>query len=104
MNPVEGVTGVMNHALKPKTHSITDDYLIGSHVLGLGISGKVVECFAKNGQKYALKVYPVASHVFFFQNVKLKLYFIDFSGVARQSESKKGNWTSLEGQSPFTHC
>jgi len=56
MNPVEGVTGVMNHALKPKTHSITDDYLIGSHVLGLGISGKVVECFAKNGQKYALKV------------------------------------------------
>lgn len=45
-----------NNVLKPKSTSITNDYNVGSKVLGLGISGKVVECFSKNGQKYALKV------------------------------------------------
>ena len=39
-----------------KTTSIKDDYKISSNVLGLGISGKVVECFDKNGEKFALKV------------------------------------------------
>ena len=40
-----------------KTTPILDDYRIGTNVLGLGINGKVVECFSKkDGKKYALKV------------------------------------------------
>merc|ERR1719158_1507501 len=35
---------------------ITDVYKISSNVLGLGISGKVVECFDSSGEKFALKV------------------------------------------------
>ena len=42
---------------KAKSHPITTDYKITEKVLGLGINGKVVECFSKaNGQKFALKV------------------------------------------------
>lgn len=41
----------------PKRTPITDDYEITKQVLGLGINGKVVECFSKqNKEKYALKV------------------------------------------------
>lgn len=44
-------------ALKPKNFPITEEYQIGKNVLGLGISGKVVECFSlKTKKKYALKV------------------------------------------------
>eukprot|EP00092_Neocalanus_flemingeri_P010607 GFUD01011426.1.p1 GENE.GFUD01011426.1~~GFUD01011426.1.p1 ORF type:complete len:402 (+),score=101.28 GFUD01011426.1:267-1472(+) len=39
-----------------KTKPIQDDYKISSNVLGLGISGKVLECFDKSGEKFALKV------------------------------------------------
>ena len=39
-----------------KTNEIKDDYKISSNVLGLGISGKVVECFNSDGEKFALKV------------------------------------------------
>ena len=53
----------MNHKqalrsnLKSKTTSILDEYSVTNKVLGLGINGKVVECYRKdNGQKYALKV------------------------------------------------
>ena len=43
--------------LQPKKNPITDEYRITNQVLGLGINGKVVECFAKsNGGKFALKV------------------------------------------------
>lgn len=43
--------------LKPKTVPITNDYKITDVVLGLGINGKVVECWdKKSGDKYALKV------------------------------------------------
>lgn len=43
--------------LQPKTTSILLDYTISDKVLGLGINGKVVECFdKKSGAKYALKV------------------------------------------------
>ena len=42
---------------KAKTIPITDEYYIGKNVLGLGISGKVVECFnIKTNEKFALKV------------------------------------------------
>merc|ERR1739838_194724 len=39
-----------------KNNPITDDYKISSNVLGLGINGKVVECFDTSGEKFALKV------------------------------------------------
>lgn len=43
--------------LAPKKTPITEDYDITKQVLGLGINGKVVECFnKKNREKYALKV------------------------------------------------
>ena len=37
---------------------ITDDYTLSKNVLGIGINGKVVECYSKTNpsQKYALKV------------------------------------------------
>lgn len=43
--------------LVPKANPITEEYNIGKHVLGLGISGKVVECYSiHTGKKFALKV------------------------------------------------
>ncbi|KAK3853923.1 hypothetical protein Pcinc_039558 [Petrolisthes cinctipes] len=43
--------------LNTKTNPIVDNYHISNNVLGLGINGKVVECFNKNdNKKYALKV------------------------------------------------
>lgn len=40
-----------------KRNAVTDDYKISSQVLGLGINGKVLECFnRKTGEKCALKV------------------------------------------------
>lgn len=43
--------------LNTKSRPIIEDYIISSNVLGLGINGKVVECFSKRNQhKYALKV------------------------------------------------
>jgi len=39
-----------------KTNPIKEDYKISTNVLGLGISGQVLECFDQNGQKFALKV------------------------------------------------
>lgn len=41
----------------PKSSPITDDYEISNTVLGLGINGKVVQCYNKKSrEKYALKV------------------------------------------------
>lgn len=43
--------------LQPKKNPISDDYRITGSVLGLGINGKVVECFSKtSNRKCALKV------------------------------------------------
>lgn len=43
--------------LSPKVTPITDDYEISNTVLGLGINGKVVQCYDKiTREKYALKV------------------------------------------------
>jgi len=45
------------HNLQPKKTSIEADYRISSNVLGLGVNGKVLECFSRsNGDKCALKV------------------------------------------------
>ena len=51
--------------LEIKRYAVTDDYKISTQVLGLGINGKVLECFnKKTGQKCALKVVesPDTSH------------------------------------------
>ena len=48
--------GTPRGAMVVKNNPITDDYKISSNVLGLGINGKVVECFDSNGEKFALKV------------------------------------------------
>ncbi|KAM4651263.1 MAP kinase-activated protein kinase 3 [Discoglossus pictus] len=43
--------------LEVKRHAITDDYKVSKQVLGLGISGKVLECYRRDsGQKCALKI------------------------------------------------
>lgn len=49
--------GVAHVKLEIKKHAVTDDYKLSKRVLGLGINGKVLECFNKEtGQKCALKV------------------------------------------------
>jgi len=51
------VTGLKKSNLKSKSTSILDEYSVTNKVLGLGINGKVVECYRKDtGLKYALKV------------------------------------------------
>lgn len=43
--------------LEIKRNAVTDDYKVSSKVLGLGINGKVLQCFnKKTGEKCALKV------------------------------------------------
>uniref|UniRef100_A0A665VEI1 non-specific serine/threonine protein kinase n=1 Tax=Echeneis naucrates TaxID=173247 RepID=A0A665VEI1_ECHNA len=43
--------------LELKRHAVTDDYKISTQVLGLGINGKVLQCFnRKTGEKCALKI------------------------------------------------
>lgn len=49
--------------LEIKRNAVTDDYKISTQVLGLGINGKVLECFnKKTGQKCALKVRSALAH------------------------------------------
>lgn len=43
--------------LRTKTSLITNDYNLSQKVLGVGINGKVLECFEKKtGKQFALKV------------------------------------------------
>ena len=49
--------GTPRSSLAIKSSPLPDDYSISNNVLGLGITGKVVECTnRKTGGKYALKV------------------------------------------------
>lgn len=51
------IIGAPRSSLAIKSSPLTDDYSISNNVLGLGITGKVVECSnRKTGGKYALKV------------------------------------------------
>jgi hypothetical protein len=53
---------------KTKTVPIISDYRITDKVLGLGINGKVVECWDKtSGQKFALKVFLVITFHILYQ-------------------------------------
>jgi len=48
---------VQSKGLQPKRVPITDDYVLSTKVLGLGINGKVVVCHSKaDNRKCALKV------------------------------------------------
>lgn len=49
-------TGTPRGSLVVKSLPISEDYKISTNVLGLGINGKVVECFDQASQKCALKV------------------------------------------------
>lgn len=43
--------------LEIRRNAVTDEYKVSSQVLGLGINGKVLECYnKKSGEKCALKV------------------------------------------------
>ncbi|XP_071487402.1 MAP kinase-activated protein kinase 2-like isoform X2 [Diadema setosum] len=49
--------GISKMSYTPKRHSLNTDYEISKKVLGLGINGKVLECYdKKTGEKFALKV------------------------------------------------
>ncbi|CAH1378048.1 hypothetical protein MTP99_019422 [Tenebrio molitor] len=53
----EDRSNVKHNIRTPKKTPITDDYDITKTVLGLGINGKVVECFSKTTkEKFALKI------------------------------------------------
>lgn len=42
---------------EPKKYAVSEDYQLSKQVLGLGVNGKVLECFhRRTGQKCALKV------------------------------------------------
>lgn len=52
--------------LRPKTSLITNDYDLSQKVLGVGINGKVLECFEKKtGGKFALKVSAIVRRATF---------------------------------------
>ncbi|XP_020502457.2 MAP kinase-activated protein kinase 2 isoform X1 [Labrus bergylta] len=57
---VSGLTGLQPPPypyLEFKRNAVTDDYKITAQVLGLGINGKVLECYCKKtGEKCALKI------------------------------------------------
>ena len=58
---------LMARVLQPKRTPVTDDYRLSNSVLGLGINGKVLECFSKvDGRKYALKVANIFFLLLFF--------------------------------------
>ena len=50
-NLLMSLIGTPRGSLAVKSNSITDDYKISSNVLGLGINGKVVECFDQVNQR-----------------------------------------------------
>ena len=59
-SPVSGLTDLPpppHSKLEFKRHAVTEDYKVTAQVLGLGINGKVLECYCKKtGEKCALKV------------------------------------------------
>ncbi|XP_033064670.1 MAP kinase-activated protein kinase 3 isoform X1 [Trachypithecus francoisi] len=52
-----GLGGAPGGRREPKKYAVTDDYQLSKQVLGLGVNGKVLECFhRRTGQKCALKL------------------------------------------------
>lgn len=69
-NNQDNINMLTNKMMNPKpltliNHPICDDYEITDKTLGLGINGKVVECYHKqSGAKFAVKVRTVNCHFF----------------------------------------
>ena len=55
-NLLMSLVGSPRDSVTYKKNPISEDFKISSNVLGLGISGKVLECFDSKGEKFALKV------------------------------------------------
>ena len=55
-NLLMSLVGTPRGSMNVRSNPITEDYRISSNVLGLGINGKVVECYDSQNQKFALKV------------------------------------------------
>ncbi|XP_023582830.1 MAP kinase-activated protein kinase 3 isoform X2 [Trichechus manatus latirostris] len=55
--PGSGGDPALGGRREPKKYAVTDDYQLSKQVLGLGVNGKVLECFhRRTGQKCALKL------------------------------------------------
>lgn len=55
--PTSGGAQALGVRREPKKYAVTDDYQLSKQVLGLGVNGKVLECYHRlTGQKCALKV------------------------------------------------
>jgi hypothetical protein len=72
--PNDSFAGTPRGSLTVRTNPITEDYKISSTVLGLGINGKVVECFHSNGDKCALKVPFQMCYVYLYIFIHKKTY------------------------------
>ena len=72
------LVGTPRGSMTVKNNPITDVYKISSTVLGLGINGKVVECFDTAGEKYALKVRINQLFSSFHQNFSVDLFLTAF--------------------------
>ncbi|XP_074054149.1 MAP kinase-activated protein kinase 3 [Macrotis lagotis] len=56
-NTKSGPRSLAHSKVEPKKYAVTDDYRLSKQVLGLGVNGKVLECFHRvTGQKCALKL------------------------------------------------
>lgn len=54
--PTLGGAQALGVRREPKKYAVTDDYQLSKQVLGLGVNGKVLECYnRRTGQKCALK-------------------------------------------------
>lgn len=66
--------------LEFRRNAVTDDYKITSQVLGLGINGKVLECYCKKtGEKCALKVCDCACRFILLLSLERKRTAINYS-------------------------
>lgn len=55
--PTSGGAQALGVRREPKKYAVTDDYQLSKQVLGLGVNGKVLECYhRRTGQKCALKL------------------------------------------------
>ena len=75
MNPKDNL-----NRQKAKTTSIFDDYVITNNILGLGVNGKVLQCFSKKtNQIFALKVtknfvFEILKYCNLFCNLQIAIF------------------------------
>ena len=72
-----------NRPFSPKKNSITQDYEVTNRSLGVGINGKVLECYRRtDSQKYALKVGNCSSQ-FHWSYLVQRIIFVKQGSVGR---------------------